>query len=352
MEIRNRFAHHVLGLVAFVMVGCQSSQSLPVGIAASSGAVSVRPVSTFSIVARDKKTGQLGVAVQSHWFSVGSVVPWARSGVGVVATQSLVDVRYGPMGLALMGGGRNAGEALKALTASDEARDVRQVAMIDVHGGVAVHTGGRCIAVAGDATGTAPDGSVYSAQANMMAHPGVPEAMARAFEGAQGDLADRLMAALHAAQGAGGDIRGRQSAAILVVRGESTGQEWRDRIVDLRVEDNPRPLVELDRLLTLNRAYEHMNAGDGAIEHGDSDAALREYAAAMDLAPGNAEMVFWTAVSLVNAGRVDEAMPYFAKAFADGADWRQLLRRLPASGLFPDDEALIERITGLDADPG
>lgn len=306
----------------------------------------IRPVATYSIVARDAQ-GNLGVAVQSHWFSVGTVVPWARSGVGAVATQSLADIRYGPMGLELMGGGRTAPEALLALTASDPAANVRQVALIDAQGNVAAHTGDDCIAEASHATGRAPDGADYSCQANLMDKPGVAGAMADAFESSTGDLASRLMAALHAAQEAGGDIRGKQSAALLVVDAHPSSAWWSDVVVDLRVDDHDEPLAELDRLLSVHRAYRHMNDGDLALEEADFDLALKHYAAAENLDPDNAEIVFWTAVTLVGAGRTDDALPRFQRAFADAADWREVLRRLPASGLFPDDPKLIERITSL-----
>lgn len=318
--------------------------------AGSKTPVPVRPVATFSIVAREASTGNLGVAVQSHWFSVGTIVPWARADVGAVATQSLVDVRYGPLGLDLMGaGGRTAEQALLALTASDEKSDVRQVAMVDAHGNVAVHTGEHCIAVASDVHGTVPDGSVYSCQANMMDRPGVPEAMAHAFETTTGDLAARLMAALDAAQGAGGDIRGKQSAAMLIVSATPTEQPWKDRLVDLRIDDNPEPLKELRRILTIHRAYEQMNQGDLALEHNDLNAALRHYAAAEKLAPDVAEVTFWTGVTLAATGHVEESFPHFQRAFADDADWRKLLERLPAAGVFPDDPDLIKRITSLPA---
>lgn len=304
-----------------------------------------RPVATYSIVARDKATGQMGVAVQSHWFSVGSVVPWAEAGVGAVATQSLVDVRYGPMGLALMKGGRSAPEALRALVSSDSGEAVRQVAMVDAQGRIATHTGSKAIAEANHVSGTSKDGSVYSCQANMMGPKGVPEAMSAAFEGASGPLAQRLLAALEAAQRTGGDIRGKQSAAILIVKGESSGRPWDDRVVELRIEDHADPIAELRRVLTLHEAYERMNAGDAAIEKGDTEGALREYGAALTLAPQSAEMAFWTGVSLVNAKKVDEAMPMFDRAFADpGGQGRELVRRLPASGLLPDDPAIIQKI--------
>jgi uncharacterized Ntn-hydrolase superfamily protein len=301
-----------------------------------------RPVHTYSIVARDPATGDLGVAVQSHWFSVGPIVAWAEAGVGAVATQSFVDPAYGPKGLALMREGRSAPDALKELLAQDEARDVRQVAMIDGTGRVDAWTGARGIQAAGHFVGTN-----YSVQANLMLNDTVWPAMARAFEGARGDLAERMLAALDAAQGAGGDIRGRQSAALIVVTGTPTGLAWKDRTFDLRVDDSPEPLVELRRLVTLQRAYNHMNAGDLAVERDDTEAALREYSAAARLVPDNAEMVFWHAVALVNMGRVDESLPLFRRVFAMDSNWVTLTPRLVKSDLLPDDPAIINRILSV-----
>lgn len=298
-----------------------------------------RPVSTYSIVARDPATGELGVAVQSHWFSVGTAVPWAEAGVGAVATQSFVDVSYGPLGLDLMRGGRSAPEALSGLVATDEGRNVRQVAMIDANGEVAAHTGSKCIAEAGHRVG-----ADYSAQANLMENNTVWNAMGDAFEAAQGDLTDRLLAALEAAQREGGDIRGRQSAAILVVRGKPTGRPWDDRVVDLRVEDSPNPIEELKRLVRIRRAYDHMDAGDLCSEKSDWDCARREYGAAEALQPDNMEMVFWHAVALVTSGQLDNALPLFHKVFAREPKWVELVGRLPASGLLPADENLLQRI--------
>ncbi|HEY6122495.1 MAG TPA: DUF1028 domain-containing protein, partial [Pyrinomonadaceae bacterium] len=240
----------------------------------------VRPVHTFSIVARDPQTGELGVAVQSHWFSVGPIVPWAEAGVGAVATQSFVDPSYGRNGLDLMRTGKSAPDALKELLAKDEAREVRQVAMIDTQGRVDAWTGKNDIQAAGHKVG-----QNYSVQANLMLNEKVWPAMAEAFESAKGDLAERMLAALDAAQAVGGDIRGRQSAAIIVVTGKPTGQPWKDRIFDLRVDDSPQPLQELRRLVTLQRAYNHMNAGDLAVEKKDNEGALREYSAAERLVP-------------------------------------------------------------------
>jgi len=298
-----------------------------------------RPVHTFSIVARDPATGELGVAVQSHWFSVGPIVPWAEAGVGAVATQSFVDPSYGKLGLDLMRSGKSAPDALRSLLAGDDGRDVRQVAMIDSQGRVDAWTGKNDIQAAGHFVG-----KDFSVQANLMANDKVWPAMARAFENAKGDLADRMLAALDAAQAAGGDIRGRQSAALIVVTGKPTGQAWKDRTFDLRVDDSPEPLQELRRLVTLGRAYNHMNAGDLAVEHKDNEGALREYSAAEKLVPDNAEMIYWHAVALVNMGRVDESLPLFRKVFAMDKNWATLTPRLPKSGLLPDDPKLIERI--------
>jgi uncharacterized Ntn-hydrolase superfamily protein len=299
----------------------------------------VRPVHTYSIVARDPATGELGVAVQSHWFSVGTAVPWAEAGVGAVATQSFVDPSYGPLGLALMRAGRSAPEALRALLAGDEGRDVRQVAMIDAQGRVAAHTGSKCIPAAGHHTGTN-----YSVQANLMGQDTVWPAMARAFESASGDLTDRLLAALEAAQREGGDIRGKQSAAILIVSGQPTGKSWIDRKVDLRVEDASDPVGELKRLVRFHRAYDHMNEGDLCSEKKDWACASREYGAAEKLLPEQVEVVFWHAVTLVTAGRAEEALPLFKQVFAREPKWLELVDRLPPVELLPKDSVLLVRI--------
>jgi uncharacterized Ntn-hydrolase superfamily protein len=299
-----------------------------------------RPVHTYSIVARDPATGEMGVAVQSHWFSVGSVVPWAEAGIGAVATQSFVDPSYGKLGLELMRAGKSAPDALTSLLAGDSGREVRQVAMIDAQGRLAAHTGAKCIDAAGHHTG-----KTYSVQANLMLNDKVWPAMSKAFESARGDLAERLLAALDAAQAVGGDIRGKQSAAVVVVAGSSTGKPWVDRIFDLRVDDSPQPLEELRRLITLQRAYNHMNAGDLAVEHKNDEAALREYSAAARLVPDNAEMVYWHAVALVNMNRVDESLPLFRRVYEMDANWRTLTPRLVKSGLLPDKPDLIRRIS-------
>lgn len=302
----------------------------------------LRPVHTYSIVARDPNTGELGVAVQSHWFSVGPIVPWAEAGVGAVATQSFVDPAYGKLGLDLMRAGRSAPDALKALLAGDEGREVRQVAMIDALGRVDAWTGKNDIQAAGHHVG-----KNYSVQANLMLNDKVWPAMAAAFEATKGDLAERMMAALDAAQAAGGDIRGRQSAALIVVTGKPTGQSWKDRVFDLRVDDSAEPLKELRRLITLQRAYNHMNAGDLAVEKKDNQGALREYGAAEKLVPDNAEMIYWHAVALVNMGRVDESLPLFKRVFQMDRNWLELTPRLPKAGLLPSDPKIMERIVAV-----
>src|SRR5256714_7722362 len=302
----------------------------------------VRTGHTFPIVARDPVTGELGVAVQSHWFSVGSIVPWAESGVGAIATQSFADPSYGKLGLDLMRAGKSAPEALRALLAGDDGRDVRQVAMIDAQGRVDAWTGAKNIQSAGHHVGRN-----YSAQANLMSNDQVWPAMARALERTRGDLAERMLAALDAAQAAGGDIRGRQSAALIVVAGKPSGQALPERHFHLRVDDSPEPLKELRRLVTLQRAYNHMNAGDLAVERKDNEGALREYSAAEALVPTSIEMVYWHAVALVNMNRSEEALPLFRRVFAAEPNWRTLTPRLARVGILPDDKKLIERILAV-----
>lgn len=308
-------------------------------LAASFVALAPRADATFSIVARDSATGDIGVAVQSHYFAVGPIVPWAEPGVGAVATQSLVEVSYGPKGLQLMRDGRSAKQALQDLLAQDQYRDVRQVAMIDTDGGVAVHTGEKCIPDAGDRAG-----AQYSVQANLMANKSVWPAMARAYESAKGDLAARLIAALEAGQRAGGDIRGQQSAAIVIVRGKRSSRPWADRILDLRVEDDPRPIEELKRLVTLWRAYRHVDEGDALITEGKVEEAMTAYKSAARLAPTNMEILFWQAAALWKLGREKEAGSLFKKVFAKERKWVDLVPRLVPAGLLADDPAAIKRI--------
>lgn len=297
---------------------------------------------TFSIVARDPTSGDLGVAVQSHWFSTGSIVTWAEPGVGVIATQSMTEVSYGPLGLNAMYEGKPATHVLADLLAKDEHREVRQVAMVDAKGIVGVHTGNRCIAEAGHQTGYQ-----YSVQANMMLHNTVWSAMASAYEAAKGPLADRLLAALDAAQAQGGDIRGQQSAALLVVSGKIYEQPWKGILVDLRVEDHPEPLVELRRLLKVQRAYEHMNRGDDLLSRGLVEEAFDAYRQGTTLAPHLDELPFWQAVTLLDSGKEQEALPILKRIFQADPNWLLLLERLPAAGLLKDDALMLQRVKKL-----
>ncbi len=305
------------------------------------------PVHTYSIVARDAETGQLGVAVQSHYFSVGSIVSWAEAGVGAVATQSVALVDYGPRGLALMREGLSARQALDALLANDPGRDVRQVAMVDARGTVAAHTGSRCIPAAGHVEG---DG--FSAQANLMVDDSVWPAMKRAFEESRGDLAERLLAALDAGQAAGGDIRGQQSAAMLVVSGERSPEPWRGRVFDLRVEDHPEPLAELRRLVRLRRAYRLADESDELLAAGDYAAARARLEEALTLAPENDELRFWAALTLFRVGEEAQALPMLREVFARGPQWAELVPRLAPLGLLPESPEALRRILAQRPDGG
>ncbi len=298
---------------------------------------------TFSIVAIDPETGDMGVAVQSHWFAVGTTVIWGEAGVGVVATQSFINPAYGPDGLALMKMGFSAKEALKILVEKDEAKAVRQLAFLDATGNVSNYTGENCIDYAGSVLG---DG--YSIQANLMSSEQVWPMMAKAFEESKGmPLAERLVLALEAGQKAGGDLRGRQSASILVVRAKSTGKIWQDRLVDLRVEDHPNPVQELKRLVKVHTAYGHMNSGDQALESGDIPKAIEEYGMAEKLIPDNVEMKYWHAVTLANLHRLDEALPLFEIAFHESDNWRIVTRNLIKSNLLEISPKELDEILSI-----
>lgn len=300
---------------------------------------------TFSIVARDPHTGELGVAVQSHWFSTGSIVTWAQPGVGAIATQAMVEVSYGPKGLSALHNNRPPEEVLNDLLKADEECEVRQVAMVDADGLVAAHTGNRCIAEAGHHIG-----DQYSVQANMMLRDTVWPAMAKAFEAAKGPLPERMMAALDAAQAEGGDIRGMQSAAMLVVSGKFSDTPWKETVVDLRVEDHPQPLTELRRLLNIQRAYESMNRGDAFLASGKMPEALQAYSEGVQAAPDITELPFWQAVTLADTGKLEDALPIFKKVFKADRNWALLLDRLPAAGLLKDDPQMLAAIRKMASD--
>ncbi len=289
-------------------------------------------IHTYSIVARDEESGEIGMAVQSHWFSVGSVVGWGEAGVGVVATQAMTNPAFGPKGMDLLRAGKGPAFVVKKLTSEDEGREMRQLAVLSASGKVAAHTGSKCIAEAGHAIGKG-----YSCQANMMLKNTVWTAMAKAFESSTGQLAERLLATLEAAQAESGDIRGKQSASMLVFRGASTGRPWDDKLVDLRVDDSDEPLIELKRLLKTHRAYEKMNQGDLEMEKGDMSAAMACYTSAEEMFPENLEMRFWQGVTLANNGKIKEAAKVLAPVFKKDDNWRILLERLPRSGLLKVD---------------
>ena len=333
-------------LAVVLLVACQSKSEPPKGgdycrgntqytaMPLSGAQGSSIPAHTYSIVARDPATGDMGVAVQSHFFGVGAWVTWAEPGVGAVATQSFVERSYGPKGLALMAGGMAPADALAQLVAEDPQRDVRQVGYVDASGRAAAHTGAKAIDFAGHFVG---DG--FTVQANLMGNDKVVPAMKDAYLKTQGDVAERMLAALDAAQAVGGDIRGCQSAAILVVSGKKTDKPWNERKLDLRVEDSPDPLRELRRLVGTARAYDRVNQGDEAAGKNDFAGALAHYDAAMQMLPQNVEIKYWVGVTLASLGKVDESIPLFRDAFRDDGAWRELLGRMYKPGLMPNTDA-------------
>jgi uncharacterized Ntn-hydrolase superfamily protein len=297
---------------------------------------------TYSIVARDTVTGDMGVAVQSHWFSVGSIVTWGKAGVGVVATQSFVNPSFGPRGLNLLENGLTPKMAVETLLELDEGREVRQLAILDVHGNVATYTGKNCIEAAGHI-----EGDNFSVQANLMDKNSVWPAMAEAFKNAKGNLAERMLTAMEAAQNEGGDIRGKQSAAILVVKSKSSGNSWEDRIVDLRIEDHKTPLKEMRRLLTIHKAYEFMNKGDLAVETGNNDLAKEHYMHAQKLNPDNLEMKYWYAITLANNGDLIQAKDILKEIFRQNSKWKELTPRLVKPKLLVISDKELQEILKL-----
>jgi uncharacterized Ntn-hydrolase superfamily protein len=298
---------------------------------------------TYSIVALDKNTGEMGVAVQSHWFATGTLVTWGKPGVGVVATQSFVNPAYGPEGLQLMEMGFSPKEAIEMLTQKDPGQMYRQVGMLNAAGESWAFTGEDCIEAAGHLVGEG-----YAVQANLMDKNTVWPAMAKAFEESEGQpLAERLLLAMEAAQAEGGDIRGKQSGAILVVGAEKVDNPWEGTSVDLRVDDHPEPLKELGRLLKVHRAYEHMNRGDLAVEAGDVALAKKEYGAAEAMFPDNLEMQYWHAVALANNGEMKAALPIFKRIFDKDDNWRTLTPRLTKNGVLNVKQQDLDQILKL-----
>ncbi len=297
------------------------------------------PVATYSIVARDPQSGQLGVAVQSHYFSVGSVSPHAEAGVGAVTVQSFAKPSHGTEGLRLLREGATAQEALAKLRERDDHAEYRQSAMVDASGRVAVYTGERCIPEAGHHAG---DG--YACLGNMLLKPDVWDGMGAAFLAAEGELVDRLVVSLEAARSAGGDLRGRRSAAVIVVNAELSGDPAVDLPFNLRVEDHDQPLHELKRLITLKKAFHHNSRGDHCLRKGDVDAALREFSMAVSMAPSQEELVFWQALAMAVAGFHKEAEPLFLELFDASRNWRVLAERIARSRYLPEESNALERI--------
>jgi uncharacterized Ntn-hydrolase superfamily protein len=295
---------------------------------------------TYSIVARDEVTGELGVAVQSHWFAVGTVVAWAKPGVGAVATQAMANISLGPKSLDLLSQGIGPEEVIARLLAEDQGAAYRQLAVIDFSGNSAAHTGDRCIAYAGHRTG-----KNYSLQANMMLKDDVVESMEKAWLASK-DLpfAERFLVTLEAAEAAGGDIRGRQSASLLIVKGTATPNVWEERLIDLRVDDHAEPLEELRRLYLVHSAYRYMNEAEVALENGATEQAMNTYNKALELMPDNPEMPFWTAISLAQKGEMEQAEALLQKVYAHDPNWRELVRRLVPTGMLQLSEQDLERL--------
>jgi uncharacterized Ntn-hydrolase superfamily protein len=303
---------------------------------------------TYSIVARDKETGELGVAVQSHYFQVGPVVPWALAGVGAVATQSMVNVSFGPLGLDHMRAGYTAEQTLRALLAGDSQPESRQLAIVDAAGNVAAHTGKKCIPAAGHQIG-----DNFSVQANLMEKDTVWDAMAAAYTTTMAPIAERMLAALDAAEAEGGDIRGKQSAAMLVVTGKPTGRSWEDRVIEIRVEDAADPLAELRRLLKIKRAYQTDEVADRLEEAGDMQASARKREEGVALAPDLEELAFWAGLQIAINGDVDRGVQLIAQAVKKEPRWTETLHRLVAVDRLDANvaKAIEKRLTAVSRRP-
>jgi uncharacterized Ntn-hydrolase superfamily protein len=297
---------------------------------------------TFSILAYDPETGEIGGAVQSHWFSVGTVVLWGEAGVGMVATQSFTNPAFGPEGLELLREGHLSKGVVDEMICKDEGRELRQLSVMNSRGEAASYTGRRCVPFAGHFVGEG-----HSVQANMMLNQEVWPAMSKAYLATKGDLADRMMAALDAAQRAGGDFRGKQSAALLVLSGARTGQPWLDRKIDLRVDDHREPLREMRRLLRVHHAYELMNKADRELEDGKINESMSDYSTAEHMFPRNEEMMFWHAATLASLGRFDEAAPLFRKVFLKNPNWRKFSPDLVRLGIVKMNDDQLERLLRL-----
>lgn len=289
---------------------------------------------TYSIVARDIRTGDLGVAVQSHYFSVGSVVIWGRSGVGVIATQSMAEISYGPMGLDMMASGKSASETLRSLLQTDPRSDTRQIGMVDFKGNIGVHTGSRCIDYAGHVTG-----DQFSCQANLMSNDTIWGAMKREFTKREGlPLPERLVATLEAAEAAGGDARGKQSAALLVVSPRSYPNPWMGRLMELRVEDHPDPLPELKRLVRIRRAYDWADKGDDLLALGRVEESSKAFRKAEELAPESEEIRYWIGITMMGSKTTQsQGLEIVREIFSKNKNWKMVTKSLLEKGYLPKD---------------
>lgn len=286
-------------------------------------------ISTFSIVALDPSTKDLGVAVQSRYFSVGSTVPWAEADIGAIATQSFVNVSYGPRGLQLLREGLNVEEVIGRLTQNDEGKEFRQLGIVDAKGNASAFTGSRCLDWAGSKVG-----KNYAVQGNILASEDVVNRMVYRFESTQGDLAERLVAALDGGQEAGGDARGRQSAAMLVVRRNRGRAGYGDRYIDLRVEDHTDPIVELKRLLVMHHVYGLIDEGEDKMTTGDLEGALKAVKSALSLNPGNDDAHIDYAIICLKLDRKQEALKEFKEALRLNPRMKTLIKQLPGAGLM------------------
>jgi uncharacterized Ntn-hydrolase superfamily protein len=300
---------------------------------------------TYSIVARDPSTGQLGIAVGSRYFAAGRLVPWIAAGVGAIVSQAFTDPAYGSEGLRLLGAGLTPQDALDRLIRADRGAAMRQVAVLDARGRVAAHTGAACVAAAGHALG-----AECAAQANMMARDTVWPAMLEAFGHASGDLAERLLAAMRAAEAAGGDVRGRQAAALIVAPGHATDAPGADRLVDLRVDDHADPVGEIARLLAYSRAHARAMASAEKAMVGDISAALADLDACCAAYPNEPEFLTRRALMLLASGRAAEARRMVERAHAIYPGWSTFLVRFTDAGIVPIPRAAVEAlVAGLTA---
>lgn len=298
---------------------------------------------TYSIVARDPATGEIGVAVQTGLPRVGAICPWIIAGVGAVATQALSRMSHGPSGLELMRNGHNAPEALAAVLAGDPDRESRQVGMVDASGYAASHTGKNTIRFAGHYVGEG-----YAVQANMMLRDTVPAAMQKAYESASGPLVVRMIAALKAAQAEGGDFRGSQSAVIKIASGDLKKNAWEGLLYDVRVDDHPAPVDELERICNRMRSYSVMNEALQLGEKGDVEGAMARFQEAVTLDPEEVQMRFWFAYDMTfDYGHFDPVREVFRDVFRKDQMWLECAVRVFEARPVEDRAGLLDQLRAL-----